>query len=232
MKKKKPEWSKIMTKELLERLYLQEKVSYQEIANRIGCSQATVHTYLKKYGLTTRRRFKGDLTTKRFGMLTVIRRLPDNVCKNIVWECICDCGKITRVLGGNLGKITNSCGCLKNRKGENNPSWIGYYNISGRFFSMIKSSARKRNIKFDISIEDIWNQYLKQNKKCMLTGLDIYFESDCGQTASIDRIDSSKDYTVDNIQIVHKDINIMKNDYGNEYFILMCQHVANNKAVK
>ena len=47
-------------------------------------------------------------------------------------------------------------------------------------------------------------------------------------TASLDRIDSSKGYTTDNIQWVHKDINIMKNDYGNDYFIEICKKVAKN----
>ena len=49
--------------------------------------------------------------------------------------------------------------------------------------------------------------FLKQNKKCALTGLDIWFgistkEKTHGkkeQTASLDRIDSSKGYTKDNV---------------------------------
>ena len=46
-------------------------------------------------------------------------------------------------------------------------------------------------------------------------------------TASLDRIDSKKAYTVDNIQWVHKDINMLKNKYDQEYFIHMCTLVAN-----
>ena len=36
---------------------------------------------------------------------------------------------------------------------------------------------------------------------------------------SLDRIDSSKGYEENNVQWVHKDINLMKNKYDNKYFI-------------
>ena len=29
------------------------------------------------------------------------------------WECVCDCGKVTRVQTGSLGTHTHSCGCLQ-----------------------------------------------------------------------------------------------------------------------
>ena len=46
-------------------------------------------------------------------------------------------------------------------------------------------------------------------------------------TASLDRIDSKKGYIKGNLQWVHKDLNIMKNSYPNQYFIEMCKKVAN-----
>lgn len=46
-------------------------------------------------------------------------------------------------------------------------------------------------------------------------------------TASLDRIDSSKPYIIDNIQWVHKDINFMKRTYSHDYFIKLCKLVAN-----
>ena len=45
-------------------------------------------------------------------------------------------------------------------------------------------------------------------------------------TASLDRIDSSKGYVIGNVQWVHKDINIMKNKFDNQYFIDMCKKIA------
>ena len=54
-----------------------------------------------------------ELTGKRFGRLLVLRRLP-NACRRSLWECQCDCGTVTQVLGDAL-KIgtTRSCGCLR-----------------------------------------------------------------------------------------------------------------------
>ena len=46
-------------------------------------------------------------------------------------------------------------------------------------------------------------------------------------TASLDRIDSTKGYTKNNIQWVHKTINKMKNVLHDEEFIQWCNLIAN-----
>jgi len=54
-----------------------------------------------------------------------------------------------------------------------------------------------------------------------LSGIDLVFRKGRNkvQTASLDRIKSNKHYTLDNIQWVHKDINIMKGKLP-EYVLL------------
>lgn len=54
-----------------------------------------------------------DITGKKFGRLTVIKRLHVNKNKFIVWECKCDCGKTIHQLSYPLrqGEV-KSCGCL------------------------------------------------------------------------------------------------------------------------
>ena len=62
---------------------------------------------------------------------------------------------------------------------------------------------------------------------CALSGVKLIMPTSKNKaTASLDRIDSTKDYTLDNVQWVHKDINRMKNVYTQEYFIEMCKRVA------
>ena len=52
-----------------------------------------------------------DLTGQRFGMLTVIKRVPG---KYTTWLCRCDCGKKVEIISGNLrGGISKSCGCKR-----------------------------------------------------------------------------------------------------------------------
>lgn len=55
-----------------------------------------------------------DLTNKRYGMLTVIKRASYNKGKSVVWVCKCDCGNIVDKVGNYL-KVgdTQSCGCYK-----------------------------------------------------------------------------------------------------------------------
>lgn len=57
-----------------------------------------------------------NLVGKRFGMLTVVRRLDNRMVGNysrVVYECMCDCGKTTKVLALLLtGGLTKSCGCV------------------------------------------------------------------------------------------------------------------------
>ena len=121
-----------------------------------------------------------------------------------------------------------SCRTARNntkRKGtkskENNPAWRGYGVVPGKVFSKLKRDAEKRDIPFEITIEDIANQYSKQNERCAFTGYKVLF----GVDASVDRIDSSKGYTIGNIQIVHKTLNIMKRDIPNDEFISWCWSV-------
>lgn len=56
-----------------------------------------------------------DLTGKKFGRLTVIKRTSDNKRGKAQWICKCDCGKTTHpILGTSLTRgHTQSCGCLR-----------------------------------------------------------------------------------------------------------------------
>jgi hypothetical protein len=57
-----------------------------------------------------------DLTGKRFGKLTVIKRTENGSGQKPQWLCLCDCGKSTIVRGDHLrsGWHTMSCGCMGN----------------------------------------------------------------------------------------------------------------------
>jgi hypothetical protein len=48
-------------------------------------------------------------------------------------------------------------------------------------------------------------------------------------TASLDRINNSLGYSVDNIQWVHKAINRMKGSMENKLFIKFCEEVVNGQ---
>ena len=107
-----------------------------------------------------------------------------------------------------------------------------YKELKVSWFYAFKRNAETRGIKWDITIEGVWKLYEEQNKVCKLSRVPIGW-ADIGRThtASIDRIDSNKGYTLDNIQLVHKVINVMKNKYTQDYFISMCHLVAKSNEV-
>ena len=51
---------------------------------------------------------------QRFGRLTTIKIVGHNAEGNI-WLCKCDCGNEAKVNAYNLGRQTNSCGCLRRK---------------------------------------------------------------------------------------------------------------------
>lgn len=112
-------------------------------------------------------------------------------------------------------------------------NWKGYEEITGDFWNKIQNSAKVRNLLFNITIQDVWELYIKQNRKCALSGVDIFFFKGYANrskiTASLDRIDSSKGYTKDNVQWVHKTVNNIKMNLDETVFIDWCKKIANYK---
>jgi hypothetical protein len=173
-----------------------------------------------------------NLLNQKFGKLTVVEfAKKDKYSVNrglyTYWKCKCDCGNIKTlcylVLINKNG--TKSCGCSR---------LTGYGEISGSYFSQIKHNALKRNIEFKVSIKELWNLYLKQDKKCALSGKRINFSrifigNKHKQTVSLDRIDSSKGYIKNNVQWIYKYYNKPKNNFSNEQFINWCTLVSNTK---
>lgn len=55
-----------------------------------------------------------------YGRLTVLKQIPDPNKKISWWECLCECGKLVVVKGGNLNSgNTKSCGCYSDESKVN-----------------------------------------------------------------------------------------------------------------
>lgn len=113
------------------------------------------------------------------------------------------------------------CSMIKN-SGSNNSSWKGYGEIGAKILSRARNGAIARNIKFNLSLEELDEKWKQQKQICALTGMYIDLKD-----ASIDRIDSNGDYEYNNVQWIHKDVNIMKNHFQQDYFIKMCKSICN-----
>jgi hypothetical protein len=122
-----------------------------------------------------------------------------------------------------------SRGCIKCRRfvGNQNPGWNGYEDIPGNLFGILKKSAEIRGIEVEITIQDLQELWEKQGGKCALSGQQLKLCSKkFGITASVDRINQKLGYTRSNIQWVHKDVNLMKNRFDEEYFIDVCRKIV------
>ena len=179
-------------------------------------------------GCSTRHNFE---VGNKFNKLTIIKpNCSRNKYLNLISECLCECGNKILLTNHQIasGK-TKSCGCLRKDKNHNRFSGLG--EIYGEFWGHIKQGAKRRGILFNISIEYVWNLFLKQQRRCAISGLPLKFHSTsttCDGNASLDRIDSSKGYIIDNVQWVHKDINYMKQDNSDADFIKYCCLVADH----
>lgn len=174
-----------------------------------------------------------DIKNLKVGKLLVLNRVDKpttmiNNYKGVYWQCLCDCGNKKIVSSKDLVRSNvKSCGCAK--LGVN---FKGYGEIPHSIYSHIIISAKKRNIEFNITIEYIWNLFLKQDRKCAYTGEVLKFsknKNDSSKTASLDRIDSSKGYIEGNVIWCHKKINILKMNIPLDEFYMLCTAVNNYK---
>lgn len=178
-----------------------------------------------------------SLIGRKFGRWTVLSRGPDLQIPSRKhrksglprWNCKCDCGNEYLVLGDQLRRgATSKCNLCRYKSRRLNGK------ISSRLIHSLKWGARCRGIEFDekVNRDFLITLIQKQDYKCALSGLQISFanstyEQNHGMTtASLDRIDSSKPYLVNNVQWVHKDINKMKMNIPQPDFIRLCKVVA------
>ena len=137
--------------------------------------------------------------------------------------------KIQKVLKNN-GIEFNKKKCYLS--GPENPRFTGYKEIQGSYLTALKNAAKRRNIEFSVSYEYLWDIFLKQNRKCAYSGIEIFFSRsniehiNGDYTASLDRIDSSLGYVEGNVQWVHKRVNIMKGNMDEQEFFDFCEAIT------
>ena len=171
----------------------------------------------------------------RTGRLTVKER-GYSTRGALYWKCECDCGNIRYYTRQNILKGTLcSCGCFKEEcRGKEHKNWKGCGNLSASFVSKIKSQATRRKMKFSLTTKYLWKLFEKQHNRCSLSGVSIslpisaYDATHGNVTASLDRIDSNKGYVGGNVQWVHKDVNMMKQQFSQPRFIELCKLVSKN----
>ena len=218
-----------LTKKYLVEEYINKNLSLEEISDNIGCSIGTVGNFIKRHSLTKNKSIEKVLTEEKLRDLYLVLNMSVySIAKMFGMKYTSTISKLlfqyrilVRPKGYKFGTVEQKE--LRARKHDH---------ISSLVLSKLKSGAKKRNLEVKITIDDIWNVYVKQNKKCAISGIFISFAANHKEyisysaAASVDRIDSSKGYTIDNIQIVHKQINMMKQSLSDGDFINWCRIIC------
>lgn len=217
-----------ISKEILENEY--NELGIKNLTKKYNVCKQTIWKWLKYYNINRygRKYIREDLSNRVFGDLTVIRYChwkEFNTPKyKTMWLCKCSCGNERLVDSYQLthGLIT-SCGC---KNGE--PLYKGVGDLSGAYYASLRKGAELRNLSFNVSKEFLWDLFNKQNGKCALSGVDIKLEKHfkgSNQTASLDRIDNKRGYEEDNVQWVHKKINLFKRGYDEQTLYDYCKKI-------
>lgn len=95
------------------------------------------------------------------------------------------------------------------------------------WFRSFAKSAETRGYDWQLEVDDVAALYEVQGGRCALTGWPIaWSEVGWEHTASIDRIDNDQGYSLGNVQLVHKSVNMARGAMAVGEFVEMCQAVA------
>ena len=98
-------------------------------------------------------------------------------------------------------------------------SWLRTYHVG----------AKARGLSFEIEAKDVRELYDEQQGLCALSGQPIILPLSskyASVTASIDRIDNSIGYIRSNVQLVHKQVNMLRGSLCVDDFIHLCKMIA------
>lgn len=150
-----------------------------------------------------------NIKGKKTGRLTAIKPLYKNEYRSIVWQCLCDCGKVIEIATNtfNSGKQI-SCGCFhkensskRMRQTMSKPEGVS---ITNQLFAHYKIAAKTRNLTFKISfryfkqlIQDpcFYCGEIKRNKR-LIKQKHRNFEFGFN---GLDRVNSNNGYTIKNV---------------------------------
>jgi hypothetical protein len=105
-------------------------------------------------------------------------------------------------------------------------------------FNDLKTRTKKKRVKYDIELDfdidylmDLWK---KQDGKCAISGISmtyILYNGHTNTNVSIDRKDSFKGYSKDNIQLTCVIINKMKLDLTMDDLTYYCKQILKNNGL-
>jgi hypothetical protein len=231
MSAKQIERYKLLTREFLLEEYSRKGRSALDIAKSVGYSHSSfIHELLRRYEIPTHNDKLATKLTKTFLETEYVlkRKTIEEICREFK---IKSPGCVGQALKKH-GFILRSHNERSYATGQKHKAWTGCGEIPGSYWCSVKWAAKNRGLNVKVTIKQAWEIFLKQGRCCALSGEPICFQESgdvvnrTTKTASLDRIDSSKEYTVDNVQWIHKELQNMKFDKPDAEFVRWCKLVA------
>lgn len=158
-----------------------------------------------------------------------IKDLELNIYKNVegLWCSSCSgCGKeqayTRKEHARNSSRGDWKCKSCSTYEHKIRPSFYKEFRLTD--IDSFEKNAVSRGLCWKLDVDTVPTLWTEQGGKCSLSGIPLVKHP---RTWSIDRIDSSKGYEPDNVQLVDKRINMAKGSMDQEDFISLCISVAN-----
>lgn len=182
-----------------------------------------------------RKNFTGHTIKGRYIIKPVLETMQFSQSVDRIWtvECL-NCNRIYDMCEAGFSSSVNTAErcrycAYKDMRSAKSANYKGYKDLRGSYLCKMRLLSERRGRPFTVDVKFLWELLEKQGGKCALSGVPIHFSPDYQkghQTASLDRIDSNGGYTPDNVQWVHKKLNVMKSDLTQTQFIEYCTLVA------
>lgn len=150
--------------------------------------------------------------------------------KSVCKICLAEKLRMWRLINPEKAKEQNRIWTNNNKDKISDKNKKRYTNLTldQKFAQLVKTASDRKRIKCFITVEHLHDVWQRQEGLCAYTKLPLSSEAHQLNTVSLDRIDSDKDYTANNIQLVCVPVNRMKLDYSEDQFIHLCKLVSQN----
>lgn len=108
---------------------------------------------------------------------------------------------------------------------------LGIERLLTERFAGLRDRAIRNGLVLDFDKEYLRELWVSQGQKCAISGVEmttVFYSGRTPSNMSVDRIDSSKGYIKDNVQLVCMAVNQMKSDLTTEELLYYCKRIIDN----